>query len=249
MNSLQLEQDSDSTDVIWLQKPPTKAVVLLSGGLDSSTVLAYMTRTIGNKNVIALSFNYEQRHIRELKSAKDIANYYKVEHRILNTSFRAIGGSALTSDIQVPTGRDLEEMGHDIPITYVPARNTIFLSFGLALAEVVDADSVIYGANSLDYSGYPDCRPEYVDAFNNLSKYMNTKGVEGKPIRILAPIINMTKAGIIQLGMSLGVPYELTWSCYNGGEKPCSECDSCKLRIKGFEELGLTDPLIGGVHV
>lgn len=249
MNILQLEQDSDSTDVIWLRKPPTKAVVLLSGGLDSSTVLAYMTRTIGNKNIIALSFNYEQRHIRELKSAKDIANYYKVEHRILNTSFRAIGGSALTSNIQVPTGRDLEEMGHDIPVTYVPARNTIFLSFGLALAEVVNADSVIYGANSLDYSGYPDCRPEYVDAFNNLSKYMNTKGVEGKPIRILAPIINMTKAGIIQLGMSLGVPYELTWSCYNGGEKPCGECDSCKLRIKGFEELGLTDPLIGGVHV
>ena len=229
--------------------PPTKAVVLLSGGLDSSTVLGMTVNLIGNKNVTALSFDYEQRHIRELKSAANIAKYYKVEHRILKTSFRAIGGSALTSDIEVPVNRDLEEMGHDIPITYVPARNTIFLSFALALAEVTNSDTVIYGANSLDYSGYPDCRPEYVDAFNNLSKYMNTKGIEGKPIKIWAPIINMTKAEIIQLGISLGVPYELTWSCYNGGEVPCGECDSCKLRIRGFEELGLTDPLMREEHV
>ena len=223
---------------------PKKAVVLLSGGLDSSTVLAHLVHIIGPSGITALSFNYEQRHVKELESAKKIAHFYTVQHKILNNPFRAIGGSALTSDTEVPTGRDIDEMGKDIPITYVPARNTIFLSFGLALAEVINADTVVYGANSLDYSGYPDCRPEYVEAFNNLSKYMNTKGVEGNPIKIWAPIISMTKKEIIQLGISLGVPYELTWSCYNGEEKPCYECDSCKLRIKGFEELGLTDPLI-----
>jgi 7-cyano-7-deazaguanine synthase len=221
-----------------------KSVVLLSGGLDSSTVLAQSVKFFSASNVTALSFDYEQRHIRELESAKNIAQYYNVRHLILKTSFRAIGGSALTSDINVPTNREVEDMNKEIPVTYVPARNTIFLSYALGLAEVIGADIVAFGANHLDYSGYPDCRPEFVSAFNKLSKVMNKRGVEGNPITIVAPIIEMTKAQIIKLGLTLHVPYELTWSCYNGGDKPCGVCDSCKLRIKGFEELGLKDPLM-----
>lgn len=218
-----------------------KYVSLLSGGLDSSTVLAMLLDK--GHEVVALSFNYEQRHVKELESARKVAKYYGVEHRIINTSFRTIGGSALTSDIKVPEGRELEEMGKDIPITYVPARNTIFLSYAIALAEALDYDSVAYGANNLDYSGYPDCRPEYVEKFNELSRLMNKKGVEGHPILIHAPIIDMTKAEIVKIGTKLGVPYELTWSCYNGGEKACGKCDSCKLRLKGFKENGLEDPI------
>ncbi len=217
-----------------------RAVVLLSGGLDSSTVLA-MAIDMGYE-VHALSFDYGQRHSRELESAKRIAEYYKVPHKIIKIDLRQIGGSALTDDIDVPE-RSEEEIGGGIPITYVPARNTILLSYALGYAEVIDADAIFYGANAIDYSGYPDCRPEYVEAFEKCANLGTKRGVEGKPIKILAPIINMTKADIIRKGMELGVPYELTWSCYRGGKKACGKCDSCILRLKGFMEAGYEDPL------
>ncbi len=217
-----------------------KAVVLLSGGLDSTTVLA-MAIDMGYK-VHALSFDYGQRHSRELESARKVASYYNVPHKILKIDLRQIGGSALTDNIDVPE-RDVEHIGDEIPITYVPARNTILLSYALAYAEVIDADAVFYGANAIDYSGYPDCRPEYVEAFEKMANLGTKRGVEGKKIKIIAPIIHMTKAEIIKKGMELGVPYELTWSCYRGGEKACGRCDSCLLRLKGFMEAGYVDPI------
>ncbi len=217
-----------------------RAVVLLSGGLDSSTVLA-MALDMGYE-VYALSFDYRQRHSRELESAKKIAKYYNVPHKIIKLDLRQIGGSALTDDIDVPE-RKMEEIEEEIPITYVHARNTILLSIAVGYAEVIDADAVFYGANAIDYSGYPDCRPEYVEAFEKCANLGTKMGVEGKPIKIMAPIIHMTKAEIIKKGMELGVPYELTWSCYRGGEKACGRCDSCLLRLKGFMEAGYEDPL------
>jgi len=217
-----------------------RAVVLLSGGLDSSTVLA-MALDMGYE-VYALSFDYGQRHLKELKSAKKIAEYYKVPHKIIRIDLRQIGGSALTDDVEVPE-RGIEEIKDEIPITYVPARNTILLSYALAYAEVIDADAIFYGANAIDYSGYPDCRPEYVEAFEHMANLGTKRGAEGRPIKIIAPIIHMTKAEIIKKGMELGVPYELTWSCYRGGEKACGRCDSCLLRLKGFMEAGYEDPL------
>ena len=217
-----------------------RAVALLSGGLDSSTVLAMALHE--GYEVHALSFDYGQRHSRELESAKKIAKYYGVPHKIIKIDLRQIGGSALTDDIDVPE-RNVEEIKDEIPITYVPARNTILLSFALAYAEVIEADAIFYGANAIDYSGYPDCRPEYVDAFEKCANLGTKRGAEGKPIRIIAPIIHMSKAEIIKKGMELGVPYELTWSCYRGGEKACGRCDSCLLRLKGFMEAGYEDPL------
>ncbi len=217
-----------------------RAVVLLSGGLDSSTVLA-MALDMGYE-VHALSFDYGQRHARELESARKIAEYYNVPHKILKIDLRQIGGSALTDDIEVPS-RSVEDIEKEIPITYVPARNTILLSYALAYAEVIEADAIFYGANAIDYSGYPDCRPEYVEAFEKCANLGTKRGVTGNPIKIIAPIIHMTKAEIIKKGMELGVPYELTWSCYRGGEKACGRCDSCLLRLKGFMEAGHEDPL------
>jgi 7-cyano-7-deazaguanine synthase len=217
-----------------------RGVVLLSGGLDSSTVLA-MALDMGYE-VHALSFDYGQRHSRELESAKKIAKYYNVPHKIIKLDLRQIGGSALTDDIEVPE-RKMDDIKEEIPITYVPARNTILLSIALGYAEVIDADAVFYGANAIDYSGYPDCRPEYVEAFEKCANLGTKRGVEGKPIKIMAPIIHMTKAEIIKKGMELGVPYELTWSCYRGGKKACGRCDSCLLRLKGFMEAGYEDPL------
>ena len=217
-----------------------KAVVLLSGGLDSSTVLAIALEM--GYEVHALSFDYGQRHSRELESAKKIAKYFNVPHKIIKIDLRQIGGSALTDNIDVPE-RNMEEIEKEIPITYVPARNTILLSLALGYAEVIDADAIFYGANAIDYSGYPDCRPEYVEAFERVANLGTKRGVEGKPIKIIAPIIHMTKAEIIKKGMELGVPYELTWSCYKGGEKACGKCDSCLLRLKGFMEAGYEDPL------
>ncbi len=217
-----------------------RAVVLLSGGLDSTTTLAMAIHE--GYEVYALSFDYGQRHSRELESAKKIARYYKVPHKIMNVDLRQIGGSALTDSIEVPE-RELEEIKGEIPVTYVPARNTILLSFALAYAEVIDADAIFYGANAIDYSGYPDCRPEYVEAFERMANLGTKRGVEGKFIKIVAPLINMTKAEIIKRGMKLGVPYELTWSCYRGGERACGRCDSCLLRLKGFMEAGYEDPL------
>ncbi len=220
-----------------------KAVVLLSGGLDSSTCMA-IAKDEGYE-IYALSFDYGQRHSRELESAKAISRHFGAkEHKILSIDLRQIGGSALTDDsIDVPENRDEEHMADEIPVTYVPARNTILLSFALAYAEVIDADAIYIGANALDYSGYPDCRPEYYKAFEEVARLGTKRGVEGKPIEIKYPLINMTKADIIRTGMRLGVPYELTWSCYKGGEKACGVCDSCKLRIKGFKEAGYKDPI------
>ena len=220
-----------------------KAVVLLSGGLDSSTCMA-IAKDEGYE-LYALSFDYGQRHSRELESAKAIAEHFGAkEHKILRIDLRQIGGSALTDDsIDVPENRDEEHMADEIPVTYVPARNTILLSFALAYAEVIGADAIYIGANALDYSGYPDCRPEYYRAFEEVARLGTKRGVEGKPIEIKYPLINMTKAEIIRTGMRLGVPYELTWSCYKGGEKACGVCDSCKLRIKGFKEAGYKDPI------
>lgn len=224
-----------------------KSVVLLSGGLDSSTVLGYVVKKLSKfediQNVYALSINYNQRHKKELMSAKKIAEYYGVNHKIMNLDLRAFGGSALTSDLEVPKDRSLETMSEDIPITYVPGRNTIFISLALAYAETLDADNIFLGVNAMDYSGYPDCRSEFINKFNELAKLSNKRGVEGLPIHINAPIINMTKKEIIKLGLELGVPYELTWSCYEGGEKACGKCDSCELRVEGFKQNGISDPI------
>jgi len=222
-----------------------KAVVLVSGGLDSATVLA-IARGEGF-DCYALSFRYGQRHAWELEAAKRVAALGATEHRIAEIDLRAFGGSALTSEIAVPKGRAPEEMAHGIPITYVPARNTIFLSFALAWAEVLGASDIFIGVNALDYSGYPDCRPEFIEAFEKMANLATKAGVEGRQkLRIHTPLIAMTKAEIIRRGMAMGVDYSLTSSCYDPGAdgRPCGECDSCLLRAKGFRECGVEDPLV-----
>jgi 7-cyano-7-deazaguanine synthase len=222
-----------------------KAVILLSGGLDSATVLA-IAKAEGYEPY-ALSFSYGQRHAWELEAAKRVAASIGVaQHRVTTIDLRAFGGSALTADIDVPKGRDAEEMSHGIPITYVPARNTIFLSFALAWAEVLGASDIFLGVNALDYSGYPDCRPEFIAAFEKMANLATKAGVEGRQhLRIHTPLIAMTKAQIIATGMELGVDYALTSSCYDPGPTgaPCGQCDSCLLRQKGFRENGIEDPL------
>lgn len=223
------------------------AVVLLSGGLDSATVLA-IARSEGYA-CHALSFRYGQRHTVELKAAQRVAGALgAVEHRIADIDLRVFGGSALTADIAVPKDRDEGEMGSAIPVTYVPARNTIFLSFALAWAEVLEASDLFIGVNALDYSGYPDCRPEFIAAYETMANLATKSGVEGRTrTRIHTPLIRMTKAEIIRTGLELGVDYGWTFSCYDptGDERPCGRCDACKLREKGFRELGLRDPLAG----
>ncbi len=218
-----------------------KAVVLLSGGLDSTTVMG-IAKSRGYE-LYALSFDYGQRHIKEVECARAVARHYDViEHKVLKIDLAQIGGSALTDKrIKVPTGRSTKNMANEIPVTYVPARNTILLSFALSWAEVMDADAIFIGANALDYSGYPDCRPEFYRAFEEVARLGTKRGVEGKPIRIEYPLIAMTKAEIIKEGLRLGVPYELTWSCYRGGARACGVCDSCLLRLKGFNEAGTVD--------
>ncbi|MFZ0788286.1 MAG: 7-cyano-7-deazaguanine synthase QueC [Chromatiaceae bacterium] len=222
------------------------AVVLLSGGLDSTTTLA-IARSEGF-TPYALSFRYGQRHRVELESAKRVAESLGVaEHVIADIDLRRFGGSALTSDIAVPKSRSLEAMGEGIPVTYVPARNTVFLSFALAWAEVLGSSDIFIGVNALDYSGYPDCRPEYIAAYERMANLATAAGVEGRQrLKIHAPLIRLTKAQIIQRGTALGVDYALTSSCYDPGEcgRPCGECDSCLLRAKGFAEAGLPDPLL-----
>jgi 7-cyano-7-deazaguanine synthase len=222
-----------------------KAVVLLSGGLDSATVLA-IAKADGY-DVYALSFSYGQRHSWELESAVRVANAIQVrEHRFVTIDLRAFGGSALTADLNVPKGRALPEMASGIPITYVPARNTIFLSFALAWAEVLGANDVFVGVNALDYSGYPDCRPEFIQTFERMANLATKAGVEGRQrLQIHAPLISMSKAEIIRKGIELGVDYSLTSSCYDPSSAgaPCGLCDSCLLRSKGFDENGLRDPL------
>ena len=220
-----------------------KAVVLLSGGLDSSTVL-YQARADGCE-CYTLCFDYQQRHRRELLAATAIAKTVGVkEHQVISFDLRTWGGSALTDEtLDLPEERSLDEMSQQIPITYVPARNTIFLSFGLAYAEAIDAQRVYIGVNALDYSGYPDCRPDYIAAMQQVFRLGTKQGREGDEIKIVTPLIDLQKTEIIQLGNKLGVPWEKTWSCYAGGEKACGVCDSCRLRLAAFEELGLIDPL------
>ncbi len=221
------------------------AVVLLSGGLDSATVAAIAASE--GFQVNALSFDYGQRHRWELEAARRVAQSLGVaNHRIATIDLRVFGGSALTSDIEVPKGRDSAEMEHGIPITYVPARNTIFLSFALAWAEVLGASDIFIGVNALDYSGYPDCRPEFIAAFEKMANLATKAGVEGTQIlTIHAPLMQLTKSQIIRRGIELGVNYGLTSSCYDPDEKgaPCGECDSCFLRKKGFRENAIEDPL------
>jgi 7-cyano-7-deazaguanine synthase len=222
-----------------------KAVVLLSGGLDSATVLA-IARSEGYE-LYALSFSYGQRHIFELEAAARVASSIGVAaHRTVPVDLRAFGGSALTDDIDVPKKRTTSEMSRGIPITYVPARNTIFLSFALAWAEVLGASDIFIGVNALDYSGYPDCRPEFIEAYEKMANLATKAGVEGRQaLKIHTPLIAMSKAEIIRKGLELGVDYSLTSSCYDpspSGE-PCGGCDSCLLRQKGFSENGIEDPL------
>jgi 7-cyano-7-deazaguanine synthase len=224
---------------------PKNAVVLLSGGLDSATVAGIAIRD--GFAVNALSFSYGQRHRWELEAARRVAQSLGItNHRIANIDLRVFGGSALTGDIDVPKGRSTDEMGHGIPITYVPARNTIFLSYALAWAEVLGANDVFIGVNALDYSGYPDCRPEYIRAFEAMANLATKAAVEGRQkLTIHTPLINLTKAQIIRRGIELGVDYSLTSSCYDPARdgRPCGQCDSCLLRQKGFREAGLSDPL------
>jgi len=222
-----------------------RAVVLLSGGLDSATVLA-IAKSQGYE-LYALSFSYGQRHVIELEAARRVAAAIGVaDHRIAKIDLRVFGGSALTGDFAVPKGRTADEMSHDIPITYVPARNTIFLSFALAWAEVLGASDIFIGVNALDYSGYPDCRPEFVAAFEKMANLATKAGVEGRQaLRVHTPLIALTKAQIIAKGIELGVDYGLTSSCYDPSPtgKPCGQCDSCLLRKKGFRENGIEDPV------
>jgi len=222
------------------------AVVLLSGGLDSATVLA-IARSEGY-DASALSFSYGQRHSWELGAAKRVAQAGgAVQHRVANIDLRAFGGSALTDDIAVPKGRSADDMSHGIPITYVPARNTIFLSFALAWAEVLGSSDIFLGVNALDYSGYPDCRPEFIRAYEQMANLATKAGVEGRQkLTIHAPLMQMTKAEIIKTGLRLGVDYGLTSSCYDPAADgtPCGECDSCILRRRGFAENGIEDPLM-----
>ena len=220
-----------------------KAVVLLSGGLDSSTVL-YQAKADGCE-CYAISFDYQQRHRRELKSAEAIAHCANVkEHQVVSFDLGLWGGSALTdNNLDLPEHRSLEQMSQNIPITYVPARNTIFLSFSLSYAEARGAQRVYIGVNALDYSGYPDCRPDYIQAMQEVFELGTKQGTQGQAIRIVTPLINLRKTAIIELGNQLGVPWEQTWSCYAGGDVACGVCDSCLLRLAAFAELGLKDPL------
>ena len=223
----------------------SKAIVLLSGGLDSTTVLA-ITLDQGY-DVSALTFKYGQRHDYEIDCAKDLVAYFKIQnHHIMNIDLGSIGGSALTADLDVPKDRDLDEINSEIPITYVPARNTIFLSYALALAEVEKVFNIFIGVNALDYSGYPDCRPEYIEAFQKMGRLATKSGIKEKEhLRIHTPLIEMTKSKIIQAGTALGVDYSITHSCYDPISKgnPCGRCDACQLRLKGFMEARTVDPL------
>ena len=225
---------------------PQKAVVLLSGGLDSATTLA-IARQMGFE-LHAMSFRYGQRHEVEVEAARRVASSFQVtRHIVVDIDLRIFGGSALTDTIDVPKNRSPAEMGHGIPVTYVPARNTIFLSYALAWAEVLGAADIFIGVNALDYSGYPDCRPEYIAAFQDMAMLATRAGVEGShALTIHAPLIQMSKADIIRRGRELGVDYSLTCSCYDPSLRgeACGQCDACLLRLKGFAEAGLKDPII-----
>jgi 7-cyano-7-deazaguanine synthase len=220
-----------------------KAVVLLSGGLDSYTAAAMAKRD--GYELFALTIRYGQVHVLEMESARAVAAALRVSRHIeLDVNLAAFGGSSLVGDGAIPRGRHLESA--EIPSTYVPARNTIFLSLGLAWAEVTGAEAIVIGVNALDYSGYPDCRPEYLEAFERLATLATRAGVEGRPFRIMAPLLRLSKAEIIRAGVELGLDYGLTHSCYSpaADRGPCGTCDSCRLRAKGFAEAGINDPAI-----
>jgi len=223
----------------------TPAVVLLSGGVDSATAAALAQQA--GFAIHALSFRYGQRHTCEIDAARRVADFLNASsHLVIDFDLRVIGGSALTDQIDVPKSRSTAEISQGIPVTYVPARNTIFLSFGLALAERVGAHDIFFGANQLDYSGYPDCREEYIRAFEAMANLATKAGVEGESrLKIHAPLLHMTKAAIITKGIELGVDFGLTWSCYDPGQdgRACGLCDSCQLRVNGFNQAGVIDPI------
>jgi len=217
-----------------------KAIVLSSGGIDSTTAMAIAKAE--NYELYSLTFDYGQRHKVEIESAKKVADFFCVkEHKIIVIGLGEIGGSALTDKIDVPTDNTSDK----IPVTYVPARNTIFLAIALAWAEVVGSNDIFIGANTVDYSGYPDCRTEYLKTFENLANLGTKAGIKGKKIKIHAPLLRMSKAEIIKKGIELGINYSITWSCYNPrtDDKACGKCDSCKFRLKGFLEAGYKDPV------
>jgi 7-cyano-7-deazaguanine synthase len=220
----------------------SRAVLLLSGGLDSYTAGAIARRD--GRELYALTIRYGQVHAAEVAAARDVAKSLEVRRHVeLEVNLAAFGGSALVGDGEIPKNRQLDAA--DIPVTYVPARNTIFLSLALAWAEVVGAEAIVIGVNALDYSGYPDCRPEYLAAFERVASLATKAGVEGRPLQILAPLLHLSKAQIIREGVSLGLDYSLTHSCYDpdGSGAPCGRCDSCRLRERGFLEAGLEDPV------
>ena len=223
---------------------PEKAVILSSGGLDSTTVIA-IAQSEGFE-IYSLSFDYGQRHVYELKAAKKIAERFQVaKHLVISIDLHAIGGSALTDDLDVPKSRNMKTMTSEIPITYVPARNTIFLSYALAWAEVLQSSHIFIGVNAVDFSGYPDCRPEFIASFEHTANLATKIGVEGKTkVRIRTPLLHLNKAQIIAKGIELGVDYAITHSCYDPSPKglACGQCDSCLLRQKGFIEAGIPDP-------
>ena len=226
--------------------PARKAICLLSGGLDSSTCLGLATRE--GFECYALSFDYGQRHQVELEAAARVARFFgALEQRVAKIDLRAFGASALTADIDVPKHASASEIGQGIPVTYVPARNTIFLSYALAWAEVLGSSDIFIGVNALDYSGYPDCRPEFIHAFETMANLATKVGVEGwTRIQIHTPLIKLSKAGIVKLGAEVGLDFSLTHSCYDPDAegRACGECDSCLLRKKGFAEAGIIDPLV-----
>jgi len=218
-----------------------KAVVLLSGGVDSSTTLA-VARSQGYE-CYALTLLYGQTHEKEISSAKRVAESLGVlEHRVMELPHGMFSRSALTGDLEIPVDRDIDG-AEGIPDTYVPARNLIFLSIASGWAEVLDSDAVFIGATALDYSGYPDCRPEFIGSFERTVNLATKRGVEGRPIKVIAPLLDMKKHQIISKGMELGLDLSLTWSCYKGGDKACGRCDSCKFRLKGFADIGMKDPI------
>lgn len=218
-----------------------RAVVLLSGGMDSATAMAVARAR--NYELFALTVDYGQRHGRELQAAASLARFFRArEHRVISSGIGGLGGSALTDmKLRVPEGRTRRQ--GEIPSTYVPARNLVLLAYAVAYAERVGADAIFIGANVVDYSGYPDCRPEFLSAFERAARAGTKMGARGRRIRVVAPLLRMSKADIVRKGMELGVPFELTWSCYKGGRRPCGRCDACLLRARGFREAGVMDPL------
>jgi 7-cyano-7-deazaguanine synthase len=227
-----------------------KALVVLSGGLDSTVCMA-VARREGGDELLAVTFDYGQRHRVELHAAAAVARAYGAEHLVVRLDMTGWGGSALTDRaVAVPGPAAPPSPGRgdggaaEIPATYVPARNLIFLSVAMGIAEARDGDRVYLGVNALDYSGYPDCRPEFVDAFRATAALALKRGVEGRPVEVRTPLIQLTKAGIVRLGLELGAPLELTWSCYRGGRRPCGACDSCALRAQGFAGAGAPDPAL-----